>query len=265
GGCCGTKPEHIAALVEAIDDWKPAPRPKRRPRFVSSPLQTVDLDEVPRPVIVGERTNAQGSKKAKKAVLADDIDALFSLSQEQVNNGASILDINLATSERADEADLMRRVVTRLTSGVAAPVMIDTTDPEVVAAALERIPGRAIINSINFEGGEDRARRTLELAKRYGSYVICLTIDESGMAIDVKAKRQIARRIAILAKSEFDIEADRLIFDPLTFTLASGDEKYRKAAMQTLEGLREIKKDLPESLTVLGISNCSYGLAASSR
>ena len=265
GGCCGTTPAHIEAVIKAIGNWKPSPRPTESPRIVSSPLATVEIDEFPRPIIIGERLNAQGSKKAKKAVIADDLDALFALAQKQVNNGASILDIALATNERSDEAELMERVVTRLSAGIQAPLMIDTTDPEVVEHALRRIPGRAIINSINFEGGEERARKTLELARRHGSLVVCLLIDEQGMALEVKHKRAIAMRIANLARCEFDICPDRLIFDPLTFTLGTGEEQYRRAAINTLEGLRIIKKDLPDSHTALGISNCSYGLPPAAR
>jgi len=264
GGCCGTTPDHIAAAVRAIGKWKPAPRPSG-PKLVSSPLASFDLDELPRPIVVGERVNAQGSKKAKNLVLGDDVDGLFSLAVDQVESGAAVLDISLATSEREDEADFMRRVVTRLTAGVPAALMIDTTEPEVVASALARIPGRAIVNSINFESGEDRARRTLELVRRHGSLVVCMTIDEQGMARDVSRKRAIARRMSVLARTEFGIEPDRLIFDPLTFTLATGEDELRRSATNTLEGLREIKRDLPESHTILGISNVSYGLPPGAR
>jgi 5-methyltetrahydrofolate--homocysteine methyltransferase len=265
GGCCGTTPAHLKAVVDAIGSWKPAPRPRHKPQLVASPLAAVDLDEIPTPVIVGERLNAQGSKKAKKSVLAQDIDGLFSIAASQVDDGAAILDVSLAVSEQSDEAALMERVVTRLTSGIKAPLMIDTTDPDVVAHALDRIPGRAIVNSINFEGGEDRARKTFDLLKRNGGLVVCLTIDEQGMAFDIKRKRAIARRIALMAQAEYGISPDRLIFDPLTFTLATGEELYRNSAINTLQGLREIKRDLPESRTILGISNCSYGLPAASR
>ncbi len=265
GGCCGTTPAHISAAVRAIGAWKPSPRPGYGPQLVSSPLSAVDLSDLPRPVIVGERLNAQGSKKAKELVLADEIDGLFSLAQEQVEAGAAILDISLATSEREDEADLMERVITRLTAGIPAALMIDTTDSGVVERALARIPGRAVVNSINFESGEDRARKTLDLVKRHGALVICMTIDERGMAGDPGRKRAIARRMSVLARTEFGIEPDRLIFDPLTFTLATGDEEHRRAAIDTLMGLREIKRDLPESYTILGISNVSYGLPPNAR
>jgi len=265
GGCCGTTPAHLEAVIKAIGNWKPSPRPSKAPLVVSSPLATVEIENLPRPIIVGERLNAQGSKKAKTAVLADDIDSLFTLAREQVDDGALILDVALATSERSDEASLMERVVTRLTAGINAPLMIDTTDPDVVESALKRIPGRAIINSINFEGGEDRARKTLELAKRHGSFLVCLLIDEEGMAFDVRRKRAIAMRIARLAQDEYGIHPDRLLFDTLTFTLGTGEEKYSRAAINTLEGIRLIKKDIPDSHTVLGISNCSYGLPTASR
>ncbi len=265
GGCCGTTPDHIRALVDAIGAWKPAPRPKDRLQIVSSPLSSVNLDEFTRPIVVGERLNAQGSKKAKAMVLAEDIDGLFSLAQKQVDKGASILDISLATSEHDNEADLMERVVTRLTAGIPAALMIDTTDPDVVEKALSRIPGRAIVNSINFEGGEDRARKTLELVKRHGSLVICMTIDEQGMALEPKEKRAIARRMSVLARTEYGIEPDRLLFDPLTFTLATGDDSLRRSAINSLTGLREIRDDNPESYTALGISNVSYGLPPNAR
>lgn len=265
GGCCGTTPLHLNAVVNAIGSWKPAPRPKKRPQLISSALSALDLKEIPTPVIVGERLNAQGSKKAKKYVLEDDLDGLISIARSQVDDGAMVLDVSLATSERSDEASLMSRLTSRMVSTITAPVMIDTTDPSVVEAALKQIPGRAIVNSINLEGGEDRARKTLELVRKFGGMVVCLTIDEQGMALDIKRKRAIARKIALLAQTEFGISQERLIFDPLTFTLATGEEIYRKAAINTLQGLRDIKKDLPMAWTILGISNCSYGLAPASR
>jgi len=265
GGCCGTRPEHIKAAVEAIGDWKPAPRPKERLQVVSSPLASVVFDDIPRPIIVGERLNAQGSKKAKQMVLADDLDGLFSLAQKQVNAGASILDVSVATTERDDEPELMERVAIRLSAGIPATMMIDSTDPEVVRGALRRIPGPAIVNSINFESGEEKARTTLELVKRYGSFVICMTIDEEGMALTPGRKLAVAGRIRDVALNDYNIQPDRLIFDALTLTLATGEEQHRQAAINTLEGLREIKRGLPGSYTTLGISNVSYGLPPSAR
>ncbi len=265
GGCCGTTPDHIRAIDEAIGDWKPSPRPKTRPHVVSSPLSVVKLDEIPRPIVVGERINAQGSKKAKQMVLAEDYDGIFSLAQKQINKGASILDISLGTTERDDEVEMMGKVVKRLTAGAPAALMIDSIDPVVVQAALRRIPGRAIVNSINFENGEDNARKTLRLVKRHGSMVICMTIDEEGMALTPRRKRAVAERMRDVALTDYGIQPDRLIFDPLTMTLATGEEELKRSAVNTLEGLREIDKELPDSYTSLGISNVSYGLQSSSR
>ncbi len=275
GGCCGTTPAHIAHLnkmlrvealgrVEAAPDltigYPPGPLP-----YLASATQAVALHQEPRPLLVGERINAQGSRKARNLILEERYDALVELAETQVNYGAHVLDICLALTERADEDERMRRVAKLLSLNTPAPLMIDTTDPEVMRAALESVPGRAIVNSINLEGGEKPALDVMELARDFGAALVVLTIDQHGMAKTAERKLQIAHRLHSLAVKQVGLASNALIFDPLTFTLATGDPASANAAVETLEAIRRIKEELPGVLTNLGVSNVSYGLKPPAR
>ncbi len=269
GGCCGAGPEHIAALRGVLDRQPLHPSsfrlyPSAVP-YVSSNVQAVSLHQEPRPLLVGERINTQGSKAARTLMLEGRYTALATLAEEQVNAGAHVLDVCAALTERADEAETMARVVSLLTAHTAAPLMLDTTDLAVMRAALERYPGRAILNSVNLEGGEARAREILTLAREFGAALIALTIDEDGMAKTVERKLAAARRLYALAVDEIGLPPHALIFDPLTFTLATGDPESANAAIETLDALRRIKAELPGALTNLGVSNISYGLRPAAR
>jgi len=266
GGCCGTTPEHLQKLVETLHATslhrprRPLPAP-----MVSSPMRALSLTQDPPPLFIGERLNAQGSRKVKELLLADDYESLLAIGREQMESGAHTLDVCVAVTERADEANQMRTLVKRLQSGVDAPLVIDSTEPDVMQAALETTSGRCILNSINMENGRKRINAVLPLAKAHGAAVIALTIDEIGMAKTADRKIEIARKIHDIAVNEYGLQSQDLIFDLLTFTLATGDAEFTRSAVETIEGIRRIKKELPGVLTSLGVSNVSFGLAPAAR
>ncbi|HET6922783.1 MAG TPA: homocysteine S-methyltransferase family protein, partial [Anaeromyxobacteraceae bacterium] len=265
GGCCGTTPDHLAAVVERVRSLG-APR-RRRPRpapELSSAMKAVPLTLEPRPLVVGERVNAQGSRKVKELLLADDYAGLLQIARGQVEGGAHVLDVCTALNERDDEAAQMRTLVRLLAQAVDAPLMIDSTEPDVIESALKVHPGRCIVNSVNLEKGGERVRKVLPLARRYGAAVVCMTIDEKGMAQTAERKAEIARRLVGVAR-EHGLEPDGLVFDALTFTLATGSQEYRRSALETLAGIRRIKAENPGVFTVLGVSNVSFGLARPAR
>jgi len=261
GGCCGTTPEHIAAIRERVDGLRPGERPAPGPIEVSSMMTSLPLVQEPRPTLVGERVNSQGSKKAKELLLADDYDGIVQVAEDQVEGGAHLLDVCVALTERQDEAEQMTAVVKRISLTQPAPIQVDSTEPAVIRAALEQIPGRAIVNSINLEAGREKADRVIPLAKAHGAALIALTIDEEGMAKTAERKLEIAKRIHAIACEEHGLDPEALIFDPLTFTLTTGDEEWRPSALETIEGIRRIKAELPGVKTSLGVSNVSFGVS----
>jgi 5-methyltetrahydrofolate--homocysteine methyltransferase len=265
GGCCGTNAEHIRALVARIGRRAPKPRQPVVEPMVASAIRAVPLRQDPPPLLVGERVNTQGSRAVKRLILADDYEGVVPIAREQVDGGAHVLDVCVALTERTDEATQMRRLVKKLAASVEAPLMIDTTEVEVVRAALETYPGRAIVNSINLENGRERCDAVLPLVRDHGAAVIALTIDESGMAKTAAKKLEIARRIHAIACGEYGLAPEDLIFDALTFTLATGDPEFADSAVQTIEGIRQIKAALPGVLTSLGVSNVSFGLQLAAR
>ncbi|HEX6687313.1 MAG TPA: methionine synthase [Solirubrobacterales bacterium] len=265
GGCCGTTPEHIAAIRERVDGRVPGERPAPGPIEVSSMMTSTPLVQEPRPTLVGERVNSQGSRKAKELLLADDYDGLVQVAEDQVEGGAHVLDICVALTERADEDEQMVAVVERISLTQPAPIQVDSTEPNVIEAALEKIPGRAIVNSINLEAGEDKANVVAPLAKAHGSALIALTIDEVGMAKTAERKVEIAKRIRDLVCEEHGLDPEALIFDALTFTLTTGDDEWKPSAVETIEGIRRIKAEIPGVKTSLGVSNVSFGVGQPAR
>jgi len=261
GGCCGTTPEHIAAIRERVDGKVPGPRPAPGPIEVSSMMTSTPLVQEPRPTLVGERVNSQGSRKAKELLLADDYDGLVQVAEDQVEGGAHVLDVCVALTERQDEDEQMAAVVKRISLTQPSPIQVDSTEPEVLKAALEQIPGRAIVNSINLEAGRDKADVVIPLAKAHGAALIALTIDEVGMAKTAERKVEIARRIREIACEEHGLDPEALIFDALTFTLTTGDEEWKPSAVETIEGIRRIKAEIPGVKTSLGVSNVSFGVS----
>src|SRR3982751_3791277 len=265
GGCCGTTPEHIEAIVERCAGHDVSGRPEQRPTHVSSMMAATPLVQEPRPTLVGERVNSQGSRKAKELLLADDYDGLTQVAEDQVTGGAHVLDVCVALTERQDEDVQMREVVKRISLSQPAPIQVDSTEPDVIKAALEQIPGRAIVNSVNLEAGRDKLDVVAPLAKAHGAALIALTIDEVGMAKTAERKVEVAKRIKQLACDEHGLDPEALIFDALTFTLTTGDEEWRPSAVETIEGIRRIKAEIPGVKTSLGVSNVSFGVSPGAR
>ncbi|HRE47057.1 MAG TPA: methionine synthase [Aggregatilineales bacterium] len=266
GGCCGTRPEHLAKVIEKVGANHP---PKHsasegEPRAASG-MRSLPMVQNPAPTMIGERVNSQGSRKVKRLLLADDYEGILQIAQEQVDSGAHILDICVALTERGDEAAQMRTLVKKLAMSIEAPLMIDITDPEVAEAALAVYPGRGIINGNNLENGRERIDKVLPIAKKHGAAVLSMTIDEIGMAKTAARKLEVARAIYDIAVGEYGMKAGDLIFDDLTFTLATGDAEFVDSAKETLEGIRLIKQELPGVLTSLGVSNLSFGLGEGAR
>jgi len=264
GGCCGTTPVHLKQVVEAIRGTGPARKPPRRVPMLSSGLKAAALHQEPRPLIIGERVNSQGSKKMKELLLANDITGILGVAREQVEGGAHALDVCVALTERADEQDTMTRVVRVLSGQIEAPLCIDSTEPEVIAGALEWLPGIGIVNSVHLERGWEKIDKIFPLLKQYGACTVAMAIDEKGMALTSDRKLEVARRIYERALKD-GLQPWQLLFDVLTFTLATGDEQYKNSAVETIEGIGLVKEKLPGALTVLGVSNVSFGLARQSR
>ncbi len=231
---------------------------------VSSALKAVDLRQIPPPLIIGERVNTQGSKKAKRMVLDDDYEGLVDLAREQVKDGAHCLDICVATTERSDELEFMKRLVKQLSIEITAPLVIDSTDPDVIIAAVRQIPGRPIINSINLEGDGQRFRLLAPIMAKYGLPAIALCIGPKGMAKTPQQKLETAELLYNTGQ-EYGLKPEQFIFDVLTFTLATGEEEFLTAGKDTLEGIRLVKARFPESFTTLGLSNISFGLIPQAR
>ncbi len=264
GGCCGTTPDHIRALAPGVERLNAPQRSPKLERSAASLYQSVPLQQEPRPLIVGERTNANGSKKFRDLLAAEDWDGMIALAKEQQREGAHLLDLCVAyvgRDEVRDADELLGRLVTQ----ISLPLMIDSTEVAVIERALQRSPGKCVVNSINFEDGDARPRRILELCRTYGAAVVALTIDERGMAKSREQKLEVARRLYALAVTEYGLDPGDLIIDPLTFTLGSGEEEFRGSAIETLEALKLIKAELPGVLTILGVSNVSFGLNPASR
>jgi 5-methyltetrahydrofolate--homocysteine methyltransferase len=266
GGCCGTTPAHLEAVVKAVhEDAPPTARRAHVVPRVSSAMRAITMHQDPAPLIVGERVNAQGSRKVKRLLLAEDYEGILEVAREQVDGGAHVLDVCVAVTERGDEADQMEQVVRLLSQSVEAPLMIDSTEPDVIARAFEHVPGRAMVNSINMENGRKRIESVVPIAKKHGAALVALTIDEVGMAKTADRKLEVARKIHDIVVGEYGMSSDDLIFDALTFTLATGDAEWIDSAHETIAGIRAIKRELPGVLTILGVSNVSFGLAPEAR
>ncbi|MBA2247820.1 MAG: homocysteine S-methyltransferase family protein, partial [Chloroflexia bacterium] len=265
GGCCGTTPEHIGLIVREVERLPVTVRPLKPRDHVASMMKAVELGQDPAPTIIGERVNTLGSRKVKRLVLADDLDGVLNVAVEQMEEGAHLLDVSVALTERTDERDVMRKLVKKLALTVEGPLVIDTTEADVVEDALEQYPGRAIINSINMENGRDRIEAVMPLAMAHGAAVVALTIDEVGMAKTRERKVEVARVIHDIVTGEYGLAAENLIFDPLTFPLTTGDPEFMNSAVETIEGIRLVEEALPGVKTVLGISNVSFGINPAAR
>jgi 5-methyltetrahydrofolate--homocysteine methyltransferase len=266
GGCCGTTPAHLSLLAQMLVGKKP--RMIRAPRrSVVAGLEPLAIEEDRRPVLVGERTNVIGSRKFKELIIAGAFEEGAEIGRRQVRGGAQVIDVCLADPDREELAD-MTRFLEILVRKIKVPLMIDSTDARVIEEALKRSQGKAIINSINLEDGEERFEKVVPLLKRYGAAVVVGCIDEDpvqGMAVTRKRKLEVARRSYELLTQKYGVSAEDLIFDPLVFPLGTGDQNYIGAGEETIEGVRLIKQTFPECKTILGISNVSFGLPPAGR
>lgn len=260
GGCCGTTKEHIRQLVEEVGSLSPVPRKVEFVPAAASLYQAIPFRIEPAPVLIGERTNANGSKLFRDLLVKEDWEGMVAMGREQVHEQAHMLDVCVAYAGRNESSD-MRELITRFNTQINIPLVLDTTETAVAEEALQRIGGKAIINSINLEDGEERLKRIVGLCRNYGAAVIALTIDERGMAKTVETKLEVAKRIYDLAVRKNGMKPHDLIFDMLTFTLGSGEEEFRKAGLASLEAIRLVKKELPGVHTILGVSNVSFGLS----
>lgn len=259
GGCCGTTPAHIAAIREAVEDYTPRKRPEQTHGHAVSGIEPLQYDDSMRPLFIGERTNVIGSRKFKQLIIDGKFEEAAEIARAQVKNGAHVVDICLANPDR-DEVEDMRQFMPEVVKKVKVPIVIDSTDEKVMEEALKFCQGKAIINSINLEDGEERFDAVMPLVKKYGAAVVVGTIDETGMAVSRERKLEVAERSYQLLTEKWGLAPEDIIFDPLMFPVGTGDEQYIGAAEETIEGIRLIKEKLPRTLTVLGVSNISFGL-----
>ena len=264
GGCCGTTPDHLAAVVKAIGVRKPKQRAPGFTPQVTSIYSAATLRQENSVLLVGERSNANGSKAFREHLLAGNVDGMVEMGREQVRDGSHVLDLCTAYVGRDEVAD-MDRMIQRYRTEVPAPLMIDSTEFPVLEQALKRCGGRCIINSINLEDGLERCQKVLPLAREHGAAVICLTIDEEGMAKTADKKLEIARRLHDICVDDYGLRPEDLLFDVLTFTICTGNEDDRKLGLETLEGIRRVREELPGVGTLLGLSNISFGLNPAAR
>src|ERR1700686_4245383 len=262
GGCCGTTPEHLKAVVDAVSGVEPARRDVKPTAAASSAYTSVPLDLDPKPLVVAEEMNTTTRvEHFRNLVRGKKYDDILALAKKLVNEGSHMLDLCCAIVGE-DEKGYITAILEKVATRVPAPILVDSTEADVVEEALKRIPGKAIINSINLEDGEKRTSKVLPMAKRYGAGVIALTIDEEGMALTADRKVAIAHRIFDLATQKYGIRPVDLLFDTLTLPISTGQEEYRSAGMETLAAVKRIRQELPEVKTVLGVSNISFGLDA---
>jgi 5-methyltetrahydrofolate--homocysteine methyltransferase len=265
GGCCGTTPEHLMELVSKVGKKKRPPRPILQRSQLASAIQVMNMQQEPAPFLIGERLNTQGSRKFKQLILNEDYENVLSIAQQQVDSGAHGLDICVALTERADEAETIHKVIKKIAPNIKVPLVIDSTELDVLETALQTAPGRCLINSTHLESGREKADKIFQLAKKYNAAVMVLTIDEAGMAKTAQRKLEIAQRIVDIAKKDHGLSPSDIVIDALTFTLATGDSEFNNSAMETIEGIRLIKKQIPGALTSLGVSNVSFGLSPAAR
>ena len=264
GGCCGTTPQHIRALVDKVTQVTPKAPTGSHETSVASLFNTATLKQEPAPLLMGERSNATGSKAFRELLLAEDYEGTLSVAQQQVRAGAHVIDVNVGFAGR-DETKDMNAVMGMYNQKIALPLMPDSTQTSGLETALKNIGGKPILNSVNLEDGEEKFDSVCALAKKYGTSLVCLTIDEVGMAKTVEDKLKVADRIIDLATTRHGIKKEDLIFDVLTFTLGSGDEEYWDAGINTIEAIRALRKKHPEVSATLGLSNISFGLDKDAR
>jgi 5-methyltetrahydrofolate--homocysteine methyltransferase len=267
GGCCGTMPEHMKLLVEAVDGHrKPKPRKVTSVPQISSLYSAVDIRQELSYLIVAERTNTNGSRQFKRLLQEENLDGLVSMARDEVRDGSHVLDVCVDFVGRDGVRD-MHEVIKRYVGSIRAPLMLDSTNPAVMEAGLKLAGGRCVLNSMNLEDGEERLAKICDLAKRYGAAVVAGTIDEdklAAMARTADRKLSIATRIRDLA-NKYGLKDEDILFDPLVLPISTGIEEDRRNALETIEGTRRISKELPKCHTVVGLSNVSFGLKPAAR
>jgi 5-methyltetrahydrofolate--homocysteine methyltransferase len=267
GGCCGTTPAHIEAIARMVNGRKPRRYRTPPPRTYFSGIEAVEAEESNRPLIVGERTNVIGSRLFKNMIAAEKWEEATEIARWQIRNGAHIVDVCLQSSDREERNDIPP-FYEKLIRKIKAPIMIDTTDPAAVELALTYSQGKAIINSINLEDGEEKFERLCPIARAYGAALVVGTIDEDkvqAQAFTRERKLAVAERSVALLGAKYHIPPTDIIIDPLVFPCATGDENYIGGAVETIEAIRLIKEQLPLVKTILGVSNISFGLPAAAR
>ncbi|HTQ60824.1 MAG TPA: methionine synthase [Candidatus Solibacter sp.] len=267
GGCCGTTEQHIRAITQMVHGKKPRVRPAESHRAVYSGIETIEAEDSTRPLLVGERTNVIGSRLFKNLVAEEKWEEASEIARRQVKGGAHIVDVCLQSTERDEKKDIAP-FYEKLIRKVKAPVMIDTTDASAIELALTYCQGKAIINSINLEDGEEKFERVVPIAHDFGAAVVVGCIDEDKLqaqAFTRERKLSVAKRSYVLLTEKYGLAPEDIIFDPLVFPCATGDENYIGGAVETMEGIRLIKRALPDARTILGISNVSFGLPAGAR
>ncbi|MCG3662941.1 methionine synthase [Aliarcobacter butzleri] len=264
GGCCGTTPEHIEALAKAVENEVPLKPCGFLKASLASLFNIVPLKQEPAPLLIGERSNATGSKAFRELLKANDYEGTLSVAQQQVRAGAHVIDVSVGFAGRDERFD-MDEVVSLYSQKIALPLMPDSTQILALEAALKQIGGRCIINSVNLEDGIEKFDAVCSLAKKFGAALVCLVIDEIGMAKSKERKLEVAERIFDLCVNRHGFDPADLVFDMLTFTIGSGDDEYRTAGIETLEAIREFEIRHPEVGTTLGLSNISFGLATNAR
>ncbi len=258
-------PPDVSKLDQLVEKVAPKNREIQHEAVASSGMTVTPMVQNPGPTLIGERVNSQGSRKVKQLLLADDYESLVQIAVDQVTSGAHMLDICVALTERADEKAQMEKVIKKLSMAVTVPLIIDTTEVEVADAALALYPGRGIINGNNLENGRERIDKILPIVKKYGAAVLSMTIDEEGMAHTRDKKYEIAKRITDISVNEYGLKPEDLIYDALTFPLTTGQEDLRNDAVETIEGIRLIKQNIPGVMTALGVSNVSFGVTPAAR
>ncbi|MBD7964011.1 methionine synthase [Fictibacillus norfolkensis] len=259
GGCCGTTPAHIEALSKVMKNYSPRHLQVYETHMVSGIEPFIYDDPSLRPIMVGERTNVIGSRKFKRLIAEGKFEEAAEIARAQVKGGAHVLDVCLADPDREELSD-MEAFMKEAVKKVKIPFVIDSTDEDVIELALKYSQGKAIINSINLEDGEERFEKVIPLLHKYGAAVVVGTIDEIGMGVSAERKLEIARRSYDLLVDKYNVSPSDIIFDPLVFPVGTGDEQYIGSANATVEGIRQIKENFPHCLTILGVSNVSFGL-----
>ncbi|MFJ3286524.1 methionine synthase [Streptomyces sp. NPDC086669] len=267
GGCCGTTPEHLRQLVERVRGLEPTRRDPRPEPGAASLYQTVPFRQDTSYLAIGERTNANGSKKFREAMLEARWDDCVEMAREQIREGAHMLDLCVDYVGRDGVAD-MRELAGRFATASTLPIVLDSTEVDVIQAGLEKLGGRAVINSVNYEDGdgpESRFARVTKLAREHGAALIALTIDEEGQARTPEKKVEIAERLIDDLTGNWGIHESDILIDTLTFTICTGQEESRKDGLATIEAIRELKRRHPDVQTTLGLSNISFGLNPAAR